>query len=123
MSDFFDLPIVQSYIRRIGASPRDIDKAVVTTEDDNVYQHTKALIKYDKDGSIRITPTRGIDAAQYRATEDEKEQFKKECVDIVLPRICPIVMEQNKWPERLQRAKREGRLYPLHTIHLGNLHL
>ena len=123
MSDFFDLPIVQSYISRIGASPRDIDKAVVTTEDDNGYPHTQAIITFDKDGSIRITPTRGIDAAQYRATEDEKEQFKKECVDIVLPRICPIVMEQNKWPERLQRAKREGRLYPLHTIHLGNLHL
>jgi hypothetical protein len=53
----------------------------------------------------------------------QKEESYQKKLEGRYPKICPIVMEQNKYPERLQRAKKEGRLYPLHTIHLDEFHL
>ena len=101
-----DIPGVATYLQRINAEPRSLFSAVIK-EREGRYWADKATIHFSKEGMIRASHD------DYSPTEEEKNSILDGFKQVQIPeyRTLPRLPDPGSLPARLEKARKEDRLF------------
>ena len=110
MNTLNDIPEIAKYLKRIGAEPRSMRAAVVRRDGKNGYWKDAAIIRFDKDGKIKVTARLDENTQELLPTDIEQASICKAWTDSNIP--VPIsVKSLPPLPKVLQSEKAKQNLF------------
>lgn len=97
VSDLSDILAVNAYLRRVGATPRSMRKAVVYACEGG-YRHDRVTIELTPDGEIRLIVGDGEDRADFEPTDGEREAIRVAAKTVRFPELLPLATIRNAPP-------------------------
>jgi Family of unknown function (DUF5906) len=90
ISDLSEIPSVESYLRRIGAEPRSMARAVIRVSEGRYHRDVASITMDKASGAIQVKALAGDDPAEYEPTETEQQAIALDVGKFDWPMLSPL---------------------------------